>query len=67
MFRLIGTILFGVGSSLNGKVVVDRIVMGKKKKEHQRMLIIGTVFMLLGEGLRAIERDNPEAEVNYES
>jgi len=56
MFKLLGTVVFGVGSSLNAKVLTDKIVFGRRDPNHTRMVVLGTIFMILGEGLRQIEK-----------
>ena len=61
MFGLLGTVLFGVGTSLNTKVIVDRLVFDKKDPKHTKMALIGILFMLIGEGLRQIEK-GPETQ-----
>lgn len=63
MFSLIGTVLFGVGTSLNAKVIVDKLVYGKSDPLHLRMSLLGFTFMLIGEGLKSIERSVKEASM----
>ncbi len=66
MFRLLGTVIFGVGTSLNAKVITDRLVYGKKDPNHVKMTVLGSIFMVLGEALRQIEKATGQEEAVQE-
>ncbi len=64
MFTLLGTVIFGVGTSLGAKVIIDKVVYGRSKKEHTRMIILSGLFMIIGEGLKRIEKMEEKYIIN---
>ena len=63
MFTIVGNILFGFGAGLGSRVLFDYFIKKQFKEYHKDMLTLSIAMVLLGEGLRAIERSKQKQNV----